>query len=38
MSETLGNRWGLLLLLTGLNILNFADRYLIIAFSTQIVP
>ncbi|MCB1633562.1 MAG: MFS transporter [Xanthomonadales bacterium] len=38
MSATLGNRWGLLLLLTGLNILNFADRYLIIAFSTQIVP
>lgn len=32
------DRWGLLLILTLLNILNFADRYLIIAFSTRIVP
>ncbi len=32
------NAWGLLLVLTLLNIINFADRYLIIAFSTRIVP
>lgn len=30
--------WGLLAALTFLNILNFADRYLLIAFSTAIVP
>lgn len=30
--------WGLLAALTGLNILNFADRFLLIAFSTAIVP
>ena len=30
--------WGLLLALTLLNVLNFTDRYLIIAFSTRIVP
>jgi MFS transporter, Spinster family, sphingosine-1-phosphate transporter len=32
------NAWHLLLALTALNIINFADRYLIIAFSTRIVP
>lgn len=38
-SDTIrSNAWGLLLVLTLLNILNFADRYLIIAFSNQIVP
>ncbi|HUR42147.1 MAG TPA: MFS transporter, partial [Verrucomicrobiae bacterium] len=30
--------WGLLAALTGLNVLNFADRFLLIAFSTAIVP
>ncbi len=33
-----GNAWGLLLALTLLNVINFTDRYLIIAFSTRIVP
>jgi MFS family permease len=33
-----GGAWGLLAALTGLNILNFADRFLLIAFSTAIVP
>jgi MFS family permease len=37
MSKT-GSAWGLLAALTGLNILNFADRFLLIAFSTAIVP
>ncbi len=32
------NAWGLLLALTALNIINFADRYLTVAFSTRIVP
>jgi MFS transporter, Spinster family, sphingosine-1-phosphate transporter len=40
MSATAMTRggWGLLAALTFLNILNFADRYLLIAFSTAIVP
>jgi MFS transporter, Spinster family, sphingosine-1-phosphate transporter len=33
-----GNAWGLLAALTFLNILNFADRFLLFAFSTAIVP
>lgn len=37
MSSTRG-AWGLLATLTFLNILNFADRFLLIAFSTEIVP
>ena len=37
-ATTRGAGWGLLAALTFLNILNFADRYLLIAFSTAIVP
>ena len=38
MSATTRTATGLLVALTLLNILNFADRYLLIAFSTAIVP
>ncbi|MGQ0799153.1 MAG: spinster family MFS transporter [Pseudomarimonas sp.] len=38
MSAVRANSWWLLLALTLLNVLNFTDRYLIIAFSTRIVP
>ena len=33
-----GGAWGLLAALTFLNVLNFADRFLLVAFSTAIVP
>jgi MFS transporter, Spinster family, sphingosine-1-phosphate transporter len=38
MTETQKGAGGLLLALTLLNLLNFADRYLLIAFSTAIIP
>jgi MFS transporter, Spinster family, sphingosine-1-phosphate transporter len=38
MTTTARTGWGLLAALTFLNILNFADRFLLIAFSTAIVP
>jgi len=38
MDTVRANGWWLLLALTALNVLNFTDRYLIVAFSTRIVP